>query len=301
MSKVLQQNGEIARIDIKDIEAKAFFRQYRKAGYPVIITGAFDGVSEWSVEYLAPWLQGNEYRVREFGENRNITKHSWTAYSQLYEMKFEDYVDALNSGEASLNDIYMSQVVLDKEHGLFDSIGSNIKLLSNACGLTKRMWQNINCHLWLGPIGHIEPLHSDEGDSTLCQLYGSKKVTLFPSRHHKNLYPFPFFSQMEPWVCRVDIDEPDFAMYPRAAEAMAEKVELILNEKEILFIPAQWCHQVSIIDKAYACSVSIMWDIPFARNFISRRTLVWYLLRITPGRFKNWIYDGYYRIAEFLK
>ncbi len=294
-------SGQIARVDINDIEPKAFFRLCRQAGYPVIITGVFDDVPLWSLEHLTPWLKGNEYWVREFGENRNIAKQSWKAYSELYEMKFEDYVNSLNSGEASANDIYLSQVVLDKDNGLFAGISSNLNRLCTACGLTRRMWKNINCHLWLGPKGHTEPLHSDEGDSTLCQLYGSKKVTLFPSKRHKDLYPFPFFSHMEPWVCQVDIDNPDFAKYPRAAKAMAEKLELTLNEKEILFIPAQWCHQVSIVDKAYACSVSIMWDIPFTRNFISGRTLVWYLLRLTPDRLKNWIYDGYYRIAEFLK
>ena len=88
-------SGQIARVDINDIEPKAFFRLCRQAGYPVIITGVFDDVPLWSLEHLTPWLKGNEYWVREFGENRNIAKQSWKAYSELYEMKFEDYVNKI--------------------------------------------------------------------------------------------------------------------------------------------------------------------------------------------------------------
>lgn len=291
---------DIERYHISEIDPEIFKDKFRKRGCPVIISGLFDSIPSWSVEYLEKYLNGQDIVVRQFDENRGRAKEDWNSYSDMYELEFSEYKAMLESGEASQKDIYLSQLVLGSESKLYKTIADRIDMLKSKSGLNKKTWKNINCHLWLGPKGHIEPLHSDEGDSTLVQLYGRKHVTLFPSRHLKNLYPFPFFSKMEPWVCRVNIAKPDFKKYPRLKDALDEKMCGILDEGELLYIPAQWSHEVEIIDKEYASSFSIMWDIPFRRNFISVRSIIWYLLRITPERLKSAVYSVYYRMVKIL-
>jgi hypothetical protein len=291
---------DVERYHISDLDPALFKRLFSKRGHPVIIQGLFDRTPSWSVDYLTSFFGTDTFTVREFSNNSDMPKESWSTYASMYEMSFNDYTEILNSGDAARDDIYLSQVVLNAESELYRTIANNIEILKKNCGFKRRVWKNIYSHLWLGPKGHTEPLHSDEGDSTLIQLYGTKSVRLFPSSQNSNLYPFPFFSEMEPWVCQVDISKPDYEKFPRLKEAMERRKDLILNEGELLYIPAQWSHEVSIIDKPYACSLSIMWDIPFARNFISRRTVVWYLLRLMPSAIKNIIYSLYYRAVNTL-
>ena len=83
-------------------------------------------------------------------------------------------------------------------------------------------------------------------DGTLFQLRGRKKVVLFPAACWKDLYPFPVSSSGMSWAfARVRQSQPDLARFPRLATALTHRMEVTLDEGDVLFIPACVAHEIS--------------------------------------------------------
>ena len=86
----------------------------------------------------------------------------------------------------------------------------------------------------------------DVTDGTLCQLRGRKKIFLFPPHCWKDLYPFPNSQKGMSWAfSQVKQSQPDFDKFPRLAAALEHRIELTLNEGEVLFIPACCAHEIT--------------------------------------------------------
>lgn len=106
---------------------------------------------------------------------------------------------------------------------------------------------------WLGPAGTITPLHRDPYFNLFCQVWGSKYIRVYDSKHAQHLYPFsnPFLrntSQVR--VEKVDCNSfPGFCKVPFA--------ECVLQPGEMLFIPKKFWHFVQA--KAPSWSVSYWW------------------------------------------
>ena len=90
-------------------------------------------------------------------------------------------------------------------------------------------------NMWWGAPGHTEPLHMDVTDGTLCQLRGRKSIVLFPPSCWKDeLYPFPSSNTGMSWAfSTVRLAQPDFERFPRLADALQQKMELMLDEGEV--------------------------------------------------------------------
>ena len=84
-------------------------------------------------------------------------------------------------------------------------------------------------------------------DGTLLQLRGRKRVVLFPARCWAGLRPFPVEAERQLWA---------FSRVSRAelagdgggaglAAVLAQKMEVVLDEGEALYIPACCAHEIS--------------------------------------------------------
>ena len=86
----------------------------------------------------------------------------------------------------------------------------------------------------------------DATDGTLCQLYGRKHVVLFPAHCWRDLYPFPATETGMSWAfSQVVQASPDLGTFPRLAQALPHRLELVLEEGEVLFLPAGVAHEIS--------------------------------------------------------
>jgi hypothetical protein len=275
----------IGRIAFGDLTPRQFHRAFRQRGVPVVVTGALAGVVPLELDQLVSHIGEREFPTRCYGTERfTRPKTEWTTYCEMQMRTVASFVGLLRDGTARRDHMYLAQVEIGPTP-LRQVIGPAVDALAAATGLRRQPPLDIN--LWLGPGGHTEPLHFDSHDGTLIQLRGTKRVSLFPPRVSRDLYPFAVFGGgLPPWVSRVYIDRPDFVTYPRLAEALRHRHVVDLAEGEILFIPAGWWHEVTALGDDYICSANRFWKVrPLWRFARAPRAALLYLTTKLPVPF----------------
>ncbi|WP_126337457.1 cupin-like domain-containing protein [Legionella spiritensis] len=111
-------------------------------------------------------------------------------------------------------------------------------------------------NLWVGQAGNVSPLHFDTNNNVLCEIYGRKKIFIYPPNQMSLLYPYSCFSRA-PYVSPVRVTEPDLDKHPKFSQA--KPVEIILHPGDILYIPPFWWHQVYNLD--LTISVNFWWSL----------------------------------------
>jgi hypothetical protein len=102
--------------------------------------------------------------------------------------------------------------------------------------------------LWIGNAVQVAT-HYDTSMNVACVVAGRRRFTLFPPDQLSNLYLAPLDRTMAgPPVSLPDPDAPDFARYPRFAEALAHAKVADLEPGDALFIPPIWWHHVRSFD-----------------------------------------------------
>lgn len=93
------------------------------------------------------------------------------------------------------------------------------------------------------------PTHFDMSDNIACVVSGHRRFTFFPPDQLPNLYvgPLDFTPAGQP-TSMVDVAAPDFARYPRFAEALAVAEVAELEPGDAVFIPNLWWHNVESLD-----------------------------------------------------
>ena len=98
------------------------------------------------------------------------------------------------------------------------------------------------------------PLHyHGTTESFVCQLQGSKWITLYSPDQYSLLYARSWFSRIDGRQIRKG--QPDYDAFPKFREA--RPIDFMLHPGEILFIPVHWWHLTSI--SGYQVSVAHFW------------------------------------------
>jgi len=114
--------------------------------------------------------------------------------------------------------------------------------------------------LWFGAKGQVSPMHFDVSQNILVQVYGTKRMKLYPPDQSKYLYwpcdhdaPFSFHNVN--WT-PVNADNPDLEKHPLFAQA--EGIEITLEPGDALYLPVRWWHfTTSVTD---SLSVNFFWQ-----------------------------------------
>ena len=131
--------------------------------------------------------------------------------------------------------------------------------------------------LFIGPKGTLSPLHVDlfGTHAWLAQVHGRKHFLLFSPLDA----PYVYDGQ-------VDFFRPDLDRFPLLEKA--RPVEAILEPGEVIFIPANWSHQVISLD----ASISLTMNFATAGNFVAHlmaicRDLPLWIKRIDTPAFRE--------------
>src|SRR5258708_20853494 len=109
--------------------------------------------------------------------------------------------------------------------------------------------------LWLG--GRVRTqIHHDRDHNLACVISGHRRFVLFPPEQVANLYIGPI--ENPPPLSIVDLEAPDFARFPRFAEALAAAQCAELAPGDALLMPRHWWHHVTSLDP-YNALVNYLW------------------------------------------
>lgn len=265
-----------------ELDARTFREEFLIPGLPVLIRDAAPPDDVFSLEAFRREMAHKEVFVCEHGKLRG-PKWKWSRYAYQYPVRVEEYLRMIKDGRAAERDIYLSFLRIgdiaatSNARRFMDKVAEQYRF--------QRLYPDMEGYLWVGPPGHVEPLHTDEGDNTLYQVAGVKHLAIFPPDQIHNLYPFPLIGPLPPWVSQVDIDRPDYSRFPRVGAALAKRHDVVLEPGNMLFLPTQWSHEVTIVSGEPCISVNRQWKIsPWRRNFCTSRSALWYLKRKLPRR-----------------
>ena len=111
-----------------------------------------------------------------------------------------------------------------------------------------------NAKLWIGPVGMVSGMHRDLADNLHAQVSGRKRFTLVAPQQSACVYPNSFFDSV-PNGCRIDVEHPDYARFPRLRDA--EMLVAELDPGDVVYIPRGWWHHVRTLD--LSISVNFWW------------------------------------------
>jgi lysine-specific demethylase 8/hypoxia-inducible factor 1-alpha inhibitor (HIF hydroxylase) len=231
---------------------------------------------DWTLDYLENLLGDQSFLLRRYGVERyQQDKRTWTSIGSGVPpetQSFAAYADLLRSREAHEQDIYLAKCSIEDTPLIQTTAIEQIKTHLDQLGFQQPASR---MNLWVGPGGHMECLHYDPTDGTLIQLHGAKQVVLFPPSQTANLYPFPFYvhlrhgMKVRSWFSQVYPDRPDFEAFPRFHQALNHRCDLVLQQGEVLYIPAGWWHEVTALGDGMVCSVNRFWKVPIHRALLS--------------------------------
>jgi hypothetical protein len=102
--------------------------------------------------------------------------------------------------------------------------------------------------IWLGNRTRIAA-HHDLPDNIACVVAGRRRFTLFPPGQLENLYIGPLdFTPAGQAISLVDFARPDFAKYPRFAEALRHAQVAELAPGDAICSPSRWWHHIESLD-----------------------------------------------------
>lgn len=254
------RHESIERLSVHYLTPDIFFNEFQRQNKPVILTCAFDDSVPVDTEKLMALVGEMEVPVRAYGSERFTTpKAEWKNYCEIRKMNVRAYCNTLRDGSAKRDSLYMAMI--DMGQTPFRSIvGPGIDLIAEKTGLRRQLPNDVN--VWVGPGGHVEPLHYDGQDGTLSQFRGTKRISLFPPSIQEGLYPFEMsHGGLTPNFSQVYINQPDFEKFPRLRAALAERRVVELAEGETLYMPVGWWHEIEALGNDYICSVNRFWKV----------------------------------------
>lgn len=217
---------------------------------PAVITGVPEQhalkIFRFSPEYLEQEIGDLEFPVLS-------TETSFLSYERDTEsMKFKDFVTRTFRGEIGSTKYYFKNPTKVLPAGLDDS--------ESITGLQRFFVDAPMRNLWISRGTITVGLHFDAAENLNIQIRGRKSFMLYPPGV-SGYYPFPMFSQTA-HISRVFREGPDLdaARFPRFDPGKGQ--EVILEEGEILYLPAYWWHQVTSLGEV---NVNLnTWSLPSA-------------------------------------
>ena len=152
--------------------------------------------------------------------------------------------------------------------------------------------------IWIGNQLTVQT-HYDLASNIACVVGGRRRFTLFPPEQLPNLYVGPVeFNISGPPISMVSLRNPDFARYPRFAEALAASQVAELTPGDAIYIPYGWWHHVEALEPFNAL-VNYWWNdaprmgSPYAvllNAALSLRDLPADQRRVWSGMFEHFIF-----------
>jgi hypothetical protein len=258
-AKLASQPNEIERRD--RLSREEFFDRYYAANVPVVITDALAGwpnLVHWSPLYFKERFGDVDVEVMTGRDADPACDANFEAHCAT--MRLGAFCDRVASAGFT-NDFYLvaNNRVTNRPalKPLFDDVSAPHEYLDDR---RDAGWTS----MWFGPAGTVTPLHHDTANVLFCQVFGRKRIRLFPA------FELSLTHAMHHGVySSIDAEHPDHETFPEFGEASMR--EVVLSPGEALFLPVSWWHHV----RAMEVSISLAFT-----AFRVPNQFQWY----TPGK-----------------
>lgn len=228
----------------KTPDFKTFIKEHYSKHLPVVLTHGVDhwpALSKWSPQYFADTFGHKEVEIQlgrsedphyELNASKYKKKMLLGEYCQMvtHNGDSNDYYLTANNNKESLGNLV----------GLFDDVGDFGK------GYRDKKTLKSRSHLWFGPKGVFTSLHHDLTNNMLVQIYGRKKITLFPAFQVPKIYNDQHVYSAAGYPV---VDKNKFPLMNEVTP-----IEIVLHPGEAIFIPIGWWHCVEGIDVSMSIS-----------------------------------------------
>jgi hypothetical protein len=220
------------------VSREEFFDRYYAANVPVVITDALEGwpkLAHWSPSYFKERFGDVEVEVMTGRDADPACDANFEAHCATTRLgAFCDRVAAAGR----TNDFYLvaNNRVMNRPalKPLFEDVSAPHEYLDDG---RDAGWTS----MWFGPAGTFTPLHHDTANVLFCQVFGRKRILLFPS------FELSMTHAMHHGVySSIDPEHPDLETFPEFAEAARK--EVMLSPGEALFLPVGWWHHVRALE-----------------------------------------------------
>jgi lysine-specific demethylase 8 len=229
----------IARIRYPELAS--FYRDYYAANQPAVLVGVPAHhpleIFRFSPEYLEAALGDREFPVVR-------SESGFLSYERdTVQMSFREFVastfrtgdsDRSDGGKRAPKYYFKNSTKL---------LPAQLDDTAAITGLSPFFTKSVMKNVWISAGTLTVGLHFDAAENLNIQIRGRKRFVLYPPGT-SGYYPCPMFSQTA-HISRVFRDGPalDRTRFPAFDESRAR--EVILEEGEILYLPAYWWHQVT--------------------------------------------------------
>jgi hypothetical protein len=258
--------------------SKQEFFNLQKQGQAFIINDVanqWDAYKNWSNIYLTSVCGDNivpvEAYKQSFFQDYNFAHNEY--YRHPKQMKFQDYINVVDGNQKDENiSYYMAQVdfkeyfpELIKDIVYPEYFAINPKIIYFFFGFANKN-STSTTHL------HFDDIHN-----VFVQIRGRKRFILFPPSNYLSFYPPLRENGYSPAWSKVNPVNPDLELYPKFP--WQEKIEVILEAGEILYIPPLWWHHVTAVEENISLT---FWYPPNIKDLIVQKGFLPTLLQIAP-------------------
>lgn len=223
-------------------------------GRPVVITGSLQwpALHSWSHEWFRDRLGFLEI---ELSVNPTHTRRT-------VKMRLDEYVERILSGSRMTGGLYLAQFPLEQLPVLYKDF---------SLPLYCQPGRKVITHMWFGPGTTLVSFHKDNHhplaliDNLFVQVYGRKRIIVAGPENDAFMYPRTREAGAY-WHSEVRSAAPDFERFPLFRSA--QLWEAIVGPGDILFIPRNYWHEVTALERSI--SLSFWWH-PYRLMEISSR------------------------------
>lgn len=219
-----------------------FEQEYLIPGRPVILQGISDqwpAFGKWTPEYLSELAGDRLFPVVLMTDGDYVGARN-------DEMTLHKYLEKIPDQNSGNDKIYLAETSITK---YFPELVADIVVppFFTLYDGSPAMF------IYIGQNTFSQLHYHSHGSATLCPVYGSKHVRLFPPDQTRLLYKYPWYSENRNMSQTKSI-EPETSEFPMFKEA--QYVDLEIKAGEILFIPLFWWHAIQNKDLNIAVVVS---------------------------------------------
>ena len=246
----------------------------------------WDACQKWSNDYLIEQCGNKVISIWFFqkGFLDDYTKFAYDNSTYEKDMRYKEYIkdieDKVNNKNEDIR-CYLNEVDFEK---YFSELVEDVTYPKY---LNRKPWVN----LWHGfsskNFTSASTLHFDRIHNIYVQIRGRKRFILFPPSNYLSFYPPLENKSGIGHNSKVNPDLLQFELFPKFP--WQERMEVILQPGEILYIPPFWWHHVTAVDENI--SLSFWYDIKI-QDFFTQKNMLQTFLNIAPHYLRHAISSG---------